>query len=578
MNIKKILKSREVLYAIFFLCIFTLSFLTIVSNFKDAIVDRNFHNYDEINNGTVTSNLTRQIFPPMIRINPLAEKQGSWQEGPYWQHIPPLYMYAPLPFISLLNDGVPNPAVIRIAYITILFLSFVLFILSIFYIERSLLSIFTATVSAIILISTEFTQQLMLGYLFNNSDIVLFASIMLSFLSINLYLKETKEKRLNYSTKKIILLSLLVTLPIVVKTVLGAIPLAIFLILILNDHRTFKNRKFIYAIITSFILLVSAYLPLYISSPDTFINEILTPLNHVTGYNERPAKPWYSYLTNIIPDKYLGSLTIPFYAGFILCSFFIYRINIPRKTKNLLIISNIWFIWNLIAISATTIKIPNFIFQSFILSVFFVIYSILCIVKIYFDYSKEQNTSLIHKINDLFNSFINSSAFRTAVIGVFVITILFFTTTSRNILASINDPIVIDSMSSRYRQFAESLRDKGISSKDLVLLYATDVDCNHLKLGIIFNTGAESESFSKLKYIPNLSNEYLKSKYKNVYLVIKNEKNKKELNIPHSSEEMGIFELLKIDNKNISETFVSDINSYINKLDYTIEPCSLIQI
>src|SRR6185369_15134213 len=52
-----------------------------------------------------------------------------------------------------------------------------------------------------------------------------------------------------------------------------------------------------------------------------------------------------------------------------------------RKDKILLWLSGGWFIWNLLAISFVTSKVPNFIYQSFLLSLFFVVYTLVILLK-----------------------------------------------------------------------------------------------------------------------------------------------------------------------------------------------------
>jgi len=563
--------KRRIIPLFFFLSIFIIAFFIFIANNNKDIVNNNFNgfkngtdiNMDEVINGTVTANLTRKIFPPMVRINPLIEKQGSWIEGPYWQHLPPLYLYTPLPFINLFNNGIPSPNIIRMSYITIMFFACIIFIMAVYFWEGTILSLLGATTTLILFISTKFTQQLMLGYVFNNSDIVLFFSIICSFFALGWYLYKEKKDRLNYSLLKISIISIIVTLPIVVKTLLGAMPLATFIFLIIKDRKSIFNKQIILAVLIPILLLIIFYLPFYFSSPDTFIKEIMLPINHISGNNELFRFPfWHYYFTKILPNNYLGYSTIPYYFGLILSIYFFYKTKLSRKTKNILFLSIIWFIWNITVVSISLVKNPNFIFQTYIFSLFFIVYSFLLFIN---EYIKN------YKNIELFNKFKNSLILKIIFYFVFITAIVYSTKTIININKQIKQPQeTIDQYDERFWNFSEIMKDKAVNSKDIIILYSTYFDEFAFKYYLIFNTGAESDSFERISN-GDLSEFNLKKKYNNVYIVLKNSIiDTSTLKTPHETDNIGDFSLITIKSEDISESFKDDLVGFINTLPYKV--------
>src|SRR3989344_5947442 len=81
--------------------------------------------HDESSNSVVADNLTRKFFPPMVRTNPLVDEQGNWMEGPYWQHIPPMFAYVPHIFFEI--DGHVTIEVKRLAFAFVTLLTGLLF-------------------------------------------------------------------------------------------------------------------------------------------------------------------------------------------------------------------------------------------------------------------------------------------------------------------------------------------------------------------------------------------------------------------------------------------------------------------
>src|SRR5438552_10220932 len=110
--------------------IFTTWFLYNTKSDFPLIFKKDLLAHDESSNSVVAANITRKFFPPMVRVNPLNEQQGNWMEGPFWQHIPPLFAYVPYLFFKL--DGQVTIEVKRLSYAFLILLSGLLFILFVY--------------------------------------------------------------------------------------------------------------------------------------------------------------------------------------------------------------------------------------------------------------------------------------------------------------------------------------------------------------------------------------------------------------------------------------------------------------
>src|SRR3990167_10848016 len=123
-------KHSKLIVVTMFIMIFATWFSHNVKSDLPLIFQKDLRAHDESSNSTVAANITRQFFPPMIRVNPLDEKQGNWMEGPFWQHIPPLFTYAPYVFFTL--DEQVTIEVKRLSYAFVTLLTGFLFIFSIY--------------------------------------------------------------------------------------------------------------------------------------------------------------------------------------------------------------------------------------------------------------------------------------------------------------------------------------------------------------------------------------------------------------------------------------------------------------
>src|SRR5689334_8922814 len=96
-------KYQKPIIVAIFLLIFATWFSHSLKGDLALIFQKDLLAHDESSNSVVAANITRQFFPPMVRVNPLNPTQGNWMEGPFWQHIPPLFAYVPYLFFKL--DG-----------------------------------------------------------------------------------------------------------------------------------------------------------------------------------------------------------------------------------------------------------------------------------------------------------------------------------------------------------------------------------------------------------------------------------------------------------------------------------------
>src|SRR6185436_16780601 len=176
-----------------------------------------------------------------------------------------------------------------------------LFIFSVYKFRKSLDSAIAATIAAVFWINTPFTRELITGYAFGVSDIVLAFCVVAGFAAVLWYLAGERESRPDYSNRKLILIGLAMALPILAKNLLGAIPAATFFGLLLLDHRAMNKKVFMAA--GSFLGLLAVYLlPLYFSSPETFKSEILVSFFHAQNY-EGWGRVWHWYVTNYLPQR-----------------------------------------------------------------------------------------------------------------------------------------------------------------------------------------------------------------------------------------------------------------------------------
>lgn len=487
--------------------IFTALFVRNVRHDFPLIFQKDLLAHDESSNSVVAANITRQFFPPMVRVNPLNNQQGNWMEGPFWQHIPPMFAYVPYLFFKL--DGQITIEVKRLAYAFVTLLTGLLFIWSVYRFRKSLWAATAATVAAIFWINTPFTHELITGYAFGVSDIVLVFTVVCSFAGILWYLSGEREERSEYPYWKLILIAMIVALPIAAKNLLGAIPAATFFILLLRDHK--KINKPVLISSGAFVgLLLLHLLPLYFSSPETFKSEILVSFYHFKPL-EGWGRPWHWFLTNYLPQRYLLGWAWVYYLGLTLGLVLSIKYKGERKDRILLALSGGWFVWNLVMISLVQSKVPNFIYQSYLLSLFFIVYSLVLFI-----------IPSAERVGDLFERKLPG---RNGLL-IIVLTIVTFITCYETIgfvqqfKLERAQAYNYQSEHEKFYQLAEKLRAQGLNAQNLVIINNQPDDCWE-RYYILFLTGAESKTLLEMHF-NTVSDAVISQKYRAIYFVDQN--------------------------------------------------------
>src|SRR3989344_2421179 len=506
--------------------VFSAWFVRNTSHDLPLVFQKDLLAHDESSNSVVAANVTRKFFPPMVRVNPLATEQGNWMEGPYWQHIPPLFAYVPYLFFQL--DGQVTIEVKRLSYAFVTLLTGLLFIFSVYKYRESLLAALAGTAAAIFWVNTPFPHELITGYAFGASDIVLAFTVVCAFAGIIWYLRDgitlsADRQKVLYDTLKLGLIGMVVALPIMAKNLLGAIPAATYFILLIWDSTILFRRgtaasdssprigevrrgRFLVSA-SSFIGILALYfLPLYFASPQTFKNEIIVSFLHLQNL-EGWGRPWHWYLSNYLPQRYLLGWTWVYYAGLIFALIY----NIKAKVRITSRVALVWFVWNLVAISLVTSKVPNFIYQSYLLSLYAIVYSLFVFAR-----------SMTTKQSGLWVRLprLASEARRFAIVllaFIFLVTGYEGVRFAQAFYAERASAYNYQTEHERFYQLAERLRDTGLNTEDLVIINNPPNDCWE-RYYVLFLTGSESKTLLEMNF-NTLTYSSINQKYRAVYFV-----------------------------------------------------------
>ncbi len=476
-----------------------------------TLFKKEFHGIDDRVNAAVAGNVTRLFFPTKVRINSLFEKfTGDWTQGPQWQHIPPLFAYASLPFFWL--DGHVSIEMFRLSFAVLVMLTGVLFIVTISLFTRSMLGAAAATLSAIIWSLAPMSKNLIYGFAFGVSDIVLAFTVIFSFMVICWYLNKTQEKRVKITFIKLCIIAFVTTWPILVKSVLGAMPLVTLLGLLLYDHKKI-NPRVVAAFFTVFITLYVYYGSLYLSSPETFRVEIMTSFNHFGNY-EGWQRPWDFYITNYLPESYFKDFWYAYVTFFFFAIHILATNKFERRITIVLKIALGWFVWNLVVLSLVTSKAPNFIYQTYLLIIFLMVFTIFWqLQKIYpfitnIPYHAKKGISFL-------------------VLPVLSVTILFFTFWQFITAADLSFSEFRRARNLRYDyvtsgekfyELAEAAQNYGAGLKDIFIIKPLSDD-DKLLYYMIFLTGSEVRS-SKEIAVNKVTPEQLSRKYDRLHIIV----------------------------------------------------------
>jgi hypothetical protein len=561
--------SKHALYTVLVCALFVSVFAFALHTQLPKIFDPQFHEFDEVMDSTVSSNLSRKAFPPMLRINPISDAVSTWVEGPYWQHVPPLPMYIPALFYKVFHSV--SVQLTRLSYDTILFLIGIGFILMVSAFDTSLLSTSAALIALVIWLFSTFTLGVFSGGMvnvFGQTDFGLAGSVVASFGVMLWYLKETQAERRHYSLKKLTAFAAIVTLPLLVKSLLGAIAPAIFFILVIYDNRNDKKKIFI-PLAVSLAMLAGYCSLLYFSSPQTFAKEILVPFYHFSNYQSW-GRPWYFYITDYIPAYYL-SIYSPFvYLAFIVSALYFWkkRESLSRRTNMLLSLSLVWFLWNIITVSIVESKSPNFIFQSYLFFLFFTAYCLLLIIKSLVSGTHRKN---LLKFLDSYIVFITIVI--CAIMAYSCISTAYAYSTYGS---SMSDTIYGQNVATRYYALGQEEEEHGVNSaSDLFIIDASDSDCVY-KFYLIFLTGADSRTLDEL-HIINPPPAAIAEKYKDVHFIVRNSAKLLSISIPHTVTRYTYFTDITFPTSGLPTS--TPLYNYLNKtivkrLPYVTHSCS----
>lgn len=538
-------KSLQIIFALTLVLIFSAFFLQNLSGDLPLIFKKDLYAHDESSNSVVAANVTRKFFPPMVRINPQVFEPGNWMEGPFWQHIPPLFAY--VPYLGFILDGKISIEVKRLSFAMIEWLTGVIFILVVLMYSKSLFAGLAALFSSYLWIKTPFTRELVTGLAFGVSDILLAFTVICSFAGILWYLSREKEERIQYSAKQLFVLVFIFSLPIITKNLLGLIPIMTFLIILFYDQKGF-NKKVLFSLFSFLFYLILYFLILFLSSPATFINEFLVSIRHLNNY-EGWGRPFAFYITDYLPHRYLGKYSTFFYFVFIFALALLPLRKKSRIIHNLLGLSSLWFLWNLIAVSFIISKVPNFIFQSYLLGLFFVVYSLFLILQFY-------GKPFWDKI--ILNSKIQIWSQKFAVL-LLICSLLFaalsLTSFVKNLKAQKASAYSYQSEHEKFYQLAEFLQSKNVNYRDITVINYPPDDC-WLRYYILFLTGAESKILLEIYFNPQTSR--LKSNYENIYYITSVDQ---KLSDSIQPEIVEIFEKFKILTYRVNKLSEKDVES-----------------
>ena len=263
---------------------------------------RALNEWDESINAAVSANLMRDPMRPSVRLNSWSDHYEGWSNGPRWQHIPPLFAYVPLPFFWI--EGKPTIEMKRLSYFLLSALTGLLFIGMIQKARpRELESISAAAMAAGLWMLSPFTQGLVTGREFGTSDLVLAAAMVGAFAEI-LTLRQMRDEGRIPSGSHLVRAALVCSIPWVVKSWLGSIPLAHLAWLTWSWKalpRGSKARCLLAALLLPFLHTVW----MVSISPETFLAEIGDPFKHFVD-NEGWGRPWYFHFV-YLHRNYLGN-------------------------------------------------------------------------------------------------------------------------------------------------------------------------------------------------------------------------------------------------------------------------------
>lgn len=503
--------------------IFSIGFLAFTYQQMPHYFKKDLMSYDESTNAVVTNNLYKDFFPPRLRINSLTPEYQGWKEGPDWQHIPPAFLYVPIPFYFL-DGGGPTIEVRRLSYVFVAYVLGVIFIIGIALLFKEKRATFVASIVAWLWLLTPFVRTVLNANAFGYSDIVLACSVVLSFLLI-VGLNKRIHSDLPVDKNLYVFILLAATVPLLIKNVLGALPLMYLWIVIFRGLKADKLRKTdaLLSVLFTVVVCFLYYGACLWKSPEAFKAEFFISFHHFGDY-EGWKKPWHYFISNYLPQRYLSFMWWPFVAGLI-ASIYIWYTSKTTFRKFILGFFLSYFLLNLLAVSIVTSKSANFILQGYIFILFFVLYNIIDRVIEYFNELKFEK--LIDRLYRMRES-----------VGIVTFTVL-------GLLIAGNIYQMYELRTGQYNYATEHERffhfgelTKDVLYADTKSLFILDTDeveypdsLVHedpdywLRYYILFNSGSEAR---RIEELANFSEEFdvltrIKQRFNSVYLVTKPE-------------------------------------------------------
>lgn len=359
-------------YLVLALTVYSCGFLAFTWQQMPNYFEKDLVSYDEATNAVVSANLTRERFPPRLRPNSLTQEYQGWKEGPDWQHIPPLFLYVPYPFYQL--DGDVHIETRRLAYVAIAWLQGAIFLIGLSFLYRQKRAIMAGVLASWLWMLTPFVRGVLTGNYFGYSDIVLSCSVTLAFIMVLGYYfhdfksREGKRQWLYFAI-------LACTLPLLVKNMLGALPLALLLVAIAatKERENVIRSANIFRALSIPMVICGVYYGLnFIASPEAFKASFFVSWEHFGDF-EGWKKPWHYFVSSYLPGRYFTWLTWPFVAA-LAGAVYLWTTRDKGPHRWLTLSFLVYFTLNLIAVSAVTSKSPNFILQGYLFLLFFVAY------------------------------------------------------------------------------------------------------------------------------------------------------------------------------------------------------------
>ena len=451
---------------------------------------KDLYGTDESTNSVVSANLARKAWPPLLRLNPLNENFASWLDGPEWQHIPPLFAYVPVPLFKL--EGRITVETKRVSYAALVLLTGLGFVAAVAAHERRWRPIAAAAVATVLFYTSLFTRNLIRGTDFGASDLMLAATVVLAYAAL-LWLSRALRP---LPLWKLALAGVAAALPICAKQALGGIAPATLLLFALREDGYRPRRAFLTLSAALGLTVLAEYLPMYLASPIAFQIEQLWAFRHISNNVDTWERPWHYFISEGYPDRYFKDSWALVVAG--LCgalAWFLRRGPLDRAPGSVAV-AGVWAGINLLVVSLLKSKSPNFVFQSYLLALYFISYGVLSLI---ID-SPRLSPHLARSRAAALGA--GPRVRLAATLAVLTGGVLAwqgalgtFSRVPKGIRAMRGKPYVINTLNESYYEAAEELEKRGAGLNDLVVVDGTKED-DFFRYYILFLTGAEGVSLT----------------------------------------------------------------------------------